>query len=278
MSCVYMKNLRSILSFYDKINGTTFESSFPYKARFFVPCSQKSSDWEKYFVPSSEFYVVSNATRDFIKNKIIENGPVVIPIIAPFWSRFSNGLLGLWGRFHKDPDDYYSLKIPKPPFRYSNHFIVLVGWKDNLSIENGGYWICKNCWGTSFAYKGFFNLEYGSLNSDSGYVGWIEYNAEDYNWPPIGSPKLEGPTYMQANVEYMFNFSSIDPEKDFIFYKYSWDDGNESKWLGPFESGGVVTANHTWEKEGSYNVKVKAKNEFGPESDWMPKDSLKKMI
>lgn len=196
MSCVYMKNLRSMISFYEKINGTTFESCFPYKARFFVPCSSKSSDWQNYFVPSSEFYVTSNATREFIKNKLIDHGPLVLPIIAPGWSRFSNGLLGIWGRFHKNPDDYYSLKLPKLPFRYSNHWIIIVGWTDDLSIENGGYWICKNSWGTNWGYDGFFNLEYGSLNSDSGYIGWVDYNAENYNWLPIGRPKLDGPTFM----------------------------------------------------------------------------------
>jgi hypothetical protein len=182
MSCVYMKNLSSIISFYEYVNGTTFESCFPYRANFFVPCSKKTTDWQSYFVPSSEFFLESGATRDFIKNKIIEHGPVVIPIIAPFWSRFSNGLLGLWGRIHKNPNDYYSRMIPKLPFRYSNHWIVLVGWKDDQTIENGGYWIAKNCWGESWGYDGFFNLEYGSLNSDSGYIGWVEYKVGDFNW------------------------------------------------------------------------------------------------
>ncbi len=184
MSCVYMKNLRSIKYFYEKINGTTFESSFPYKARFIIPCSEKSSDWQDYFVPSSEFIVISNATSEFIKNKLFENGPLVLPIIAPGWSRFSNGLLGLWGKIHRNPNDYYSLELPELPFRYSNHWIIIVGWKDDLNIENEGYWVCKNSWGTDWGYEGFFNLEYGSLNSDSGYVGWVDYNGGDYNWMP----------------------------------------------------------------------------------------------
>ena len=275
MSCVYMQYLFSTIPFYEKINGTIFESCFPYRAKFLIPCSEKSSDWEKYFVPSSSFYLMSGVTREIIKNKIIEHGPIVIPIYAPGWSIFSNGLLGLWGMIHHNPNEYYSREVPKFPFRYSNHWIILVGWKDDLeNINNGGYWICKNSWGTRWGYDGFFNLEYGSLNSDSGYMGWIDYNPDDFNWPPIGNPTLNGPTEMKANVEYEFNFSSIDPEKDLVYYKFYWDDGSESIWLGPFESGGIVTITHTWEKKGKYKVKVKARDEKGYESDWMPERKI----
>ena len=182
MSCVYMKSLRSLKFFYEKINGTTFETSFPYRARFLVSCSAKSPDWQKYFVPSSEFYIITNATIDIIKNKLISHGPLVLPIIAPGWSRFSNGLLGLWGKINRNSKDYYSLELPKLPFHYSNHWVLLVGWKDDINIRNGGYWICKNSWGADWGYDGFFNLGYNSLNSNSGRIGWMDYARGNYNW------------------------------------------------------------------------------------------------
>jgi hypothetical protein len=272
MSCVFMKNPRS--TFFENVNGTIFESCFPYKARFFIPCSWKSSNWKKYFVPSSKYYFTSGATIEFIKNKLIEHGPIVLSIYAPGWSRFSNGILGMWGRNHHNPDDYFSKDVPKFRLSRLNHLILLVGWKDNTSMENGGYWICKNSWGVSWGYDGFFNLEYGGLNSDLGYVGWIDYNPNDFNWPPIGRPILNGPIYMDAGVEYEFNFSSIDPEGDVIYYKFSWGDNTESEWFGPFESGGIITIKHSWNKKGNYKVKVKAKNENGIESDWMPEEII----
>jgi C1A family cysteine protease len=40
-----------------------------------------------------------------------------------------------------------------------NHAILIVGWKDDDSIGNGGYWICKNSWDTDWGYDGFFNIE-----------------------------------------------------------------------------------------------------------------------
>jgi len=204
---------------------------------------------------------------EFIKNKLYEHGPLVIPIWSPLWTRFSNAILGIWGKIHKNSDDYCSINAPKFLANAANHWIVLVGWKDDESIENGGYWICKNSWGTDWGYEGFFNIEYDSLNTNLGAIVWIDYNPDDFNWPPIGNPTLEGPTYMQVGVEYEFNFSSIDPEGDLVYYKFYWGDGTNSGWLGPFESGVTVTQKHTWEREGSYKVRVIGKNENGPESD-----------
>jgi hypothetical protein len=270
MSCVYMKYLQYNNSFFDIINGTIFESSFPYKAMFLIPCSWKSSNWKDYFVPCLSFNYSLGESREFIKNKLIEHGPILFPIYAPLWSRYSNGILGIWGKIHNSPEDYCSIETPKFRSSYLNHWVILVGWKDDEDVENGGYWICKNSWSPNWGYDGFFNIEFGSLNTNLGMIGWIDYNPDDFNWPPIGKPTLNGPTYMEANVEYEFSFSSIDPEGELVYYKFSWGDGTESNWLGPFESGSIVTVKHTWSNSGSYNVKVKAKNENGIESDWMP--------
>jgi len=256
-----------------KMNGTTFEFCFPFKGPF-VPCSDKSSDWEEYFVPCSSEQFETGASREFIKNKLIDHGPIVLGIYVPGYINFiSNGFLGLWGKFHHEPDEYYSKVVPK--FLGTYHWVLLVGWKDNPDIDNGGYWIIKNSWGSDWGYDGFFNLEYGSLNSDLGILMWVDYDPDDFNWPPIGSPSLDGPTFMEANVEYEFSFSSIDPEGDAIFYNFSWDDGTYSGWLGPYDSGSIGRVKHTWNIEGSYKVKVKAKNENGLESDWMPESKLK---
>jgi len=67
--------------------------------------------------------------------------------------------------------------------------VCIVGWKDDDSIQNGGYWICKNSWGTDWGYDGFANIEYGSMNIDKsrfpfdGFILWVDYNPDDYAWP-----------------------------------------------------------------------------------------------
>lgn len=55
-------------------------------------------------------------------------------------------------------------------------------------------------------------------------------------------------------------------------YKWDWGDGNQSDWLGPFDSGAQATAEKSWSVKGQYNIKVKAKDTKGAESTWS--DSL----
>jgi hypothetical protein len=49
---------------------------------------------------------------------------------------------------------------------------------------------------------------------------------------------------------------------------FDWDDGTPTQWIGAFESGQNITVSHTWTSKGSFNIKVKAKDEYGAESVW----------
>jgi hypothetical protein len=65
-----------------------------------------------------------------------------------------------------------------------------------------------------------------------------------------------------------FTTYSSDPEDSNIFYKFDWGDGQQSGWLGPYESGETVTGSHSWSERGFYDVKVCAKDEEDMESTW----------
>ena len=257
--------------FSEEVNGTTMEFCFPYKGRN-ADCSEKASNWKDYFVPVEPYFYIERANNDFIKHLLMEHGPVGITICTPPYINFilPFTFLGIWGKSHHSPDEYYSRNTLD--IQGVDHWVTIVGWKDNPSIQNGGYWICKNSWGTDWGYNGFFNLEYGSLNSNLCEIIWFDYNPESYNWPPIGSPKIEGLTNIEANIEYMFNFSVIDPENDPIYYNVSWGDDSYSGWIGPYWSGETVTLSNMWAADGNYTVKFKTKNIDGPESYWMPEE------
>ena len=61
---------------------------------------------------------------------------------------------------------------------------------------------------------------------------------------------------------------SNDPDEDQVYYKWSWDDGNISEWLGPYESGEAVIISYNWTIRGTYEVKVKARDTHRGESKW----------
>ena len=78
---------------------------------------------------------------------------------------------------------------------------------------------------------------------------------------------------------------TIDDDGDRIYYLFDWGDNKLSGWIGPYNSGEIVSAHHTWENKGSYQIRVKAKDENGIQSDWseplkvkMPKNKLINLI
>lgn len=151
-------------------NGAIPESCFPYQADDDVPCSEKCGNWVDYLVPISDYgYWQPDGSiedREAIKTQVMETGPVIAHMLVT--SEFY-----LWGFANHDQDDYY----PYPgEVDDTNHVFVIVGWNDDSSINNGGFWICKNSFGTDFGYDGFFNIEYGSLNIEKYDVGWVSVN------------------------------------------------------------------------------------------------------
>ncbi len=75
--------------------------------------------------------------------------------------------------------------------------------------------------------------------------------------------------------------STTDPNGDQIYYLFDWGDGSNSEWIGPFDSGEQCEASHVWETKGDYEIKVKARDVHGLESEWsdslpisMPKNKI----
>jgi hypothetical protein len=101
------------------------------------------------------------------------------------------------------------------------------------------------------------------------------------NDPPNTPQRPTGSASGKIHVQYTYNATTTDPDNDQVYYKWSWGDGNISDWLGPFTSGEIASAQHTWNTKGSYEIKVKAKDIQGFESNWsepllikMPKNDL----
>jgi hypothetical protein len=88
------------------------------------------------------------------------------------------------------------------------------------------------------------------------------------NNPPAKPSQPCGPTTGITGVDYTFTTSTTDPDPDSQLY-YQWNWGNEeSDWFGPYASGQSVQAIHSWSTAGDYQVKVKAKDSTGVESEW----------
>ncbi len=105
-------------------------------------------------------------------------------------------------------------------------------------------------------------------------------------WQPFCDPSLrirkisdkpnkpdtpDGPTSGEIGIEYTYTTSTTDPNGDLIKCCFDWDDDTVS-WTDWLESGENASLSHIWEKPGTYEIKVKARDEYGLDSEWS--DSL----
>ncbi len=95
----------------------------------------------------------------------------------------------------------------------------------------------------------------------------IAYTPAENN-PPHTPSAPTGPADGKRWREYTYNASTTDPDGDSVSYMFDWGDGSTSEWLGPHEPGETVSAEHRWMRRGSYEIKVKARDSKGAESEW----------
>jgi len=92
------------------------------------------------------------------------------------------------------------------------------------------------------------------------------------NHPP-DKPTIDGPTSGKIGIEYTFSSSTIDPDPDIV--RYGWDFNGDTivdEWTDYCGSGVPVTTFYTWDIKGTYQIRVKAQDIVGEESEWS--DSL----
>jgi C1A family cysteine protease len=243
-------------------NGVISEDCFNYYADHNIPCDDKCNDWVERLIPINdcgELWVGfdNEEARSTVKTFIYEYGPISAGMNVS--SEFTD-----YFRFRHNPNDYF----PDPDMPWGNrlnHIIVIMGWKDDSSIPNGGYWICKNSWGADWGYDGFFNIEYGGLFTGT-YISWVDYVAQNSypQIPDIPNGEING----EVESEYTYTTTSTDIDSNELFYLFDWGDDTNSGWIGPYESDEIVSTSHTWLQRGNYYIKVKVKDELDQESGW----------
>jgi len=217
-------------------NGVVQESYLKYQKNDSINFMEKYPDWENLLVPILNFgtWHTDPGDNKEIKTQIMTSGPVAAAMfVIPEFTK--------WLMTHHNPDEYF----PYPgDVQGTNHEVIIVGWKDNPSIDNGGYWICKNSWGKGFGYNGFFNIEYGSLNLDNSKIVFVEYDPDSYDWSPVTI--TNGIYYASIGEEIIFNGSgSFDADGEII--NYNWDFGD-----GTVSTESITT--HIYGQKGIYSV------------------------
>jgi PKD repeat protein len=160
---------------------------------------------------------------------------------------------------HHDPNDVYQ----QDDYGITNHGVVICGWKDDPSIYNGGYWICKNSWGTSFGYNGFFNIAYGCNSFGTRCTTWVTTT----EWP-IEDGGGEGPIPPVQHVFANFNYLPETPKLGTEIEFRDTSQGNVVLHEWDFNNDGIIDSTeenpeHTYYIEGEFPVTLTVWNSAG---------------
>ncbi|UCD13660.1 MAG: caspase family protein [Thermoplasmatales archaeon] len=99
------------------------------------------------------------------------------------------------------------------------------------------------------------------------YTGELQLTEAEF--PPSKPKTPTGQIIGETNTTYNYSTVSIDPEGGKISYGWDWDsDKIVDEWTDPVDSNTTVNTSHSWAIEGTYNLRVKAKDDHGLLSDW----------
>ncbi len=136
--------------------------------------------------------------------------------------------------------------------------------------------VCLDAYSGEVIWDGPFGGTYGTYSAPAVAYGNVYVGAGEYgyiyafgtpNEPPEIPSEPDGPSEGIVGVEYTFDTSTTDPEGDDVYYLFDWGDGTNSGWQGPYASGAIVDASHTWIEIGDYEIRAKA-HDGRRESDW----------
>ena len=78
------------------------------------------------------------------------------------------------------------------------------------------------------------------------------------NWPPIFLKEPQGPTKVRVGQQATYTTSAFEHDGDPIYYQFDWFYGEQTDWLGPYQSEETVSVSHAWDEIGSPLVCVRA--------------------
>ena len=88
----------------------------------------------------------------------------------------------------------------------------------------------------------------------------VEYTVKTSNLAPTLPTPPTGATFVRAGSVQQLSAMAADSDGDALYYRWAFDKGDTSAWMGPYANGVACSINHTWPSSGSYSISVFAKD------------------
>ncbi len=153
--------------------------------------------------------------------------------------------------------------------QYSRLFIILALLWSSLVFSQG----CPFTKNASCAFSGPVFDAGRSLQWTGGCAGILPYwpgpfiCARVHNNPPEIPITPVGSGISIPGASYSYSTFAVDPDGDRVFYTFDWGDKAKSN-TSFINSGEATSANHTWCKAGTYEIRVMATDSKGATSRW----------
>jgi hypothetical protein len=184
-------------------NGVVLEKFYPLTWTDKACTVSRASDYYLTDWKEADVWNVPLATRiQTIKSAIYNYGPVVVAFEVTAAFNYYHGGIYTYTGILSDP----------------NHSVCLVGWVDDASVSNGGYWIARNSWGASWGESGYFRVAYDTSYIDSYLCAYGIYNTG--NMPPQFNDPISSSSG-QEGTKIVIDASATDPEDEPISYSAS---------------------------------------------------------
>ena len=180
----------------------------------------------------------------------------------------------IWSYTAENPTDFYSYMISGAQRIANGNTVICDGKKGiffEVTSEKETVWEYINPYPTQ-TINAVFKIE----SYPSNYSGLANLIQQPNNPDrPVGT--IQG----EKGIDYTYSSTTTDPQNNQIYFMFDWGDTSNSGWIGPYNSGEQVNSSHSWTRKGNFNVKVKAKDIHGHQSDWsdplsvtMPTDKI----
>ncbi|MBU0496463.1 MAG: hypothetical protein KKC68_07105 [Candidatus Thermoplasmatota archaeon] len=113
---------------------------------------------------------------------------------------------------------------------------------------------------------------------DRSCIRWVYYETNLFGDPLLdffevdtnNPPETPAAPTEKPGEPHIYIASTTDPEENPLEYMWDWGDGTYSNWIGPYPSGTSIETEHFFMKPGTYEIRVKARDDSLIESAWSP--------
>lgn len=243
------------------INATTSPNNFQTKCAF-SGIGDNVDKWAKTpkidlmdvqgprLVINHQFEILHLGDDDFGYIKISNNGGSTWTIAKQL-----QGYTPGWAELEINLDQWYDEEIIIA-FHYSTK---------SDSISDG--WLISHVFVLGVTEE-VYHEDFSEYDIGDSWHDWeIIHQIEIPNAPPE-RPSILGPSGGSPNKVFDYTFVSNDYDGHRVYYKVDWDDGEVTDWIGPLDSGTLLSLNHSWTEKGTYDIRAKAKDNNNEESKW----------